>query len=764
MDPQKPPTDPHPHAELERRVRELELENDNLRASLARTSGAEGSALDRRRMRGSPARAWQALREEKRTLELLNYTGAALAAELNFDRLVQVVTDAGVRLVGAEFGAFYYTTTNEHGEKHMLYSLSGLRRDAFDSSSLPYSVEAFAPMFKSEGIVRSDDILFDPRYKQHATAFAVPMGQLAVRSYLALPVISRNGELLGGMFFGHRNAGVFSDRSERAIVGIATQAAVAFDNARLFQAAQREIAARINVEAELRRSEERFRALIEHSTDCITVIDAQHRFLYLSPSVSATEGRACEHLMGTDSFEHTHPYDVPLLEEAMRYLNGQPGKSLPVLWRRRHHDGRWLWLEGVATNLLHDPAVNGIVTNYRDVTERKLAADVQTRSQRMEALGTLAGGIAHEFNNFLLAIGGNARIAIADLSPDNSAQESLQEIAKAAGRASDLVRRILAFGRAQEPKHEVLDVRSVVEEALKLLRSTLPALIQMRTRFSPEVPSIVADSTQIHQVIMNLATNAAHAVGRRAGLLEVEVDAIKVDTDLAATSRDLRTGPYARIRIRDDGCGMSKEVLERIFDPFFTTKPAGQGTGLGLSVVHGIMKGHEGAIAVHSELGKGTTFDLYFPAAKDVAVARPVPVRGGVRGAGEHVLYVDDDEAIVFLTTRILKRLGYRVSGYTDVADALNALKAAPNDFDVVVTDLSMPVMSGFDFASAVREIRPELAVLMTSGYVRPEDREVARERGIRELILKPNTVEDLGHALDRVLRQMRQRQEAANV
>ncbi|MET0658802.1 MAG: ATP-binding protein, partial [Steroidobacteraceae bacterium] len=639
MDPYKPSTDPNAHVDLERRVQELEVENDNLRALLARQTGSDGTALDRRRMRGSPARAWQALREEKRTLELLNYTGAALAAELNLDRLVQVVTDAGVRLVGAEYGVFYYTATNEHGEKYMLCAVSGFNRAVVEGAVFPHSVDVFAPLFKTEGIVRSNDIRLDPRYVEHAAKYAVPMGQLAVRSYLALPVISRMGELLGGMFFGHRNPAVFSDRSERALVGIATQAAVAFDNARLFQAAQREIDARTNIEAELRRSEERFRALIEHSTDCITVIDAQQRFLYLSPSVSATEGRACDDLLGTDSFEHTHPYDVPLLEEAMRYLNGQPGKSLPVLWRRRHHDGRWLWLEGVATNLLHDPAVKGIVTNYRDVTERKLAADVQTRSQRMEALGTLAGGIAHEFNNFLLAIGGNARLAIADLPDDDPAQESLREIAKAAGRATDLVRRILAFGRAQEPKHEVLDLRAVVEEALKLLRSTLPALIQMRTRFDPEVPAIVADSTQIHQVIMNLATNAAHAVGRRAGLLEVEVDAVNVDADLTATSRDLRIGPYARIRIRDDGCGMSKEVLERIFDPFFTTKPAGQGTGLGLSVVHGIMKGHEGAIAVHSELGNGTTFDLYFPAAKDVAVTRPAPSRGGVKGAGEHVLY-----------------------------------------------------------------------------------------------------------------------------
>jgi PAS domain S-box-containing protein len=758
-----PSTDNSDSSELKRRIAALERENGRLRGLVEH---GDSALPDARRAwnaedRGSAALAWQALREEKRTLELLNYTGAALAAELDLDRLVQVITDAGVRLVGAAYGAFFYATTDEHGEKTMRYALSGIEQEAFQQDQVPRGTDVFAAVFKGQGIVRSNDVTLDPRYGEAVPFVGMP-GHPSVRSYLAVPVIAGSGEVLGGMFFGHPDSGIFSDRSERAIVGISTQAAVAFDNARLYQAAQRELAARRRVEAELRRSEERSRALIEHSTDCITVVNAGHQFSYVSPAVSTIEGRKPEELIGTPAFEHTHPYDAPLLEEAMRYIASQPGKSLPVLWRRRHHDGRWLWLEGVATNLLHNPAVNGIVTNYRDVTERKQAADVQTRSQRMEALGTLAGGIAHEFNNFLLAINGNARLAIADLAPEHPVQESLQEIGKAAGRAADLVRRILAFGRAQEQKREVLQLRVVVEEALKLLRSTLPAMVQIRTHFEGNVPAVVADSTQIHQLIMNLATNAAHAIGRRAGLVEVEVDAVTVDAELAASSRDLHEGLYACVCIRDDGCGMSKEVLERIFDPFFTTKPAGQGTGLGLSVVHGIMKAHEGAIAVQSQLGEGTTFRLYFPAAKDAAAVRPIALRGGVRGAGEHVLYVDDDEAIVFLTTRILQRLGYRVSGYTDVIAALDALKAAPQAFDVVVTDLSMPVMSGFDFAVAVREVRPDLAVLMTSGYVRPEDREVARERGIRELILKPNSVEDLGHALDRVLRQLRQRQESA--
>jgi CheY-like chemotaxis protein len=252
---------------------------------------------------------------------------------------------------------------------------------------------------------------------------------------------------------------------------------------------------------------------------------------------------------------------------------------------------------------------------------------------------------------------------------------------------------------------------------------------------------------------MNLVTNSAHAVGYRTGLIEFGLDALTVSADLARTSPDLREGRYARLSVSDNGCGMDKATLERIFDPFFTTKPAGQGTGLGLSTVHGIMRGHEGAITVYSQPGKGTTFRLYFPGAADAAAEVEAPRPEIASGHGQHVLYIDDEDALVRLATRTLRRLGYKITGYTDPAQALQAFRSRAHEFDVVVTDLSMPGMSGFDLARGLLEIRPDVPIVMTSGYLRPEDQETALRIGIRALILKPNTVEELGSVLDKLLR-----------
>ncbi|HEV8644387.1 MAG TPA: ATP-binding protein, partial [Burkholderiales bacterium] len=328
----------------------------------------------------------------------------------------------------------------------------------------------------------------------------------------------------------------------------------------------------------------------------------------------------------------------------------------------------------------------------------------------------------------------------------------LLEIDKASARAADLVQRILAFSRQQEIKRKVVQLQPVVEEALKLIRPTLSAMIEIKARFAANVPEVAADSSQIHQLIMNLATNSAHAIAAGIGLIEISLDAPTVTADFARTSADLREGRYARLSVSDNGCGMDKATLERIFDPFFTTKPAGQGTGLGLSTVDGIMRSHEGAVTVYSQPGKGTTFHLYFPAIGDAATEIEAPQQEVARGKGEKVLYVDDEDALVRLSTRTLNRLGYRVSGFASPVEALNAFRSHPHDFDVVVTDLSMPGMSGFDLARALLEIRPDVPIVMTSGYVRPEDQEMASRLGIRELILKPNTVSELGRILDELL------------
>jgi chemotaxis methyl-accepting protein methylase/signal transduction histidine kinase len=395
-----------------------------------------------------------------------------------------------------------------------------------------------------------------------------------------------------------------------------------------------------------------------------------------------------------------------------------------------------------------EDVIDGVVITLVDITARKHLEAALRQSQKMQALGTLAGGIAHDFNNILMSMIGNTELAITDLPPEHPVQESLAEVEKAGSRASDLVRRILTFSRPQDPKLRVMKFQPVIEEALRLLRSTLPAMIQIRTNFAADVPDVSIDPTQVHQVVMNLGTNAAHAIGEWGGTIDICLASIMVDADRACVSADLHTGRYALLSVSDTGSGMDKATLERIFEPFFTTKGPDQGTGLGLSVVHGIMQGHHGAITVHSAPGQGTRFDLYFPAAEEAAAENQPIQRDLSRGHGEHILYVDDEPSIAALMVRKLERLGYRATGYTDAILALQDFQSRSHDFDVVVTDLAMPDMSGFDLARELLQIRPELPIIMTSGYLRPEDTASAQRLGLRDFILKSDIVQELGRVL----------------
>ena len=374
------------------------------------------------------------------------------------------------------------------------------------------------------------------------------------------------------------------------------------------------------------------------------------------------------------------------------------------------------------------------------------------QAQRIQSLGTLAGGIAHDFNNVLAAVGGNAELAARELPADHPAHTHLRRIEQATGRAADLVQRILAFSRQQDTRRTSVRLQAIVDEVLKLLRATLPATIEIRTRLEADTPSVLADSSQIHQVLMNLGTNAAHAMGDRGGRLEIRLQTVALDAGAATIAPELREGRYVTLSVSDTGSGMDRATLERIFEPFFTTKAPGHGTGLGLSVVHGIMKSHDAAITVESRPGLGTTFQLYFPVA-DTTVTEPAPPTAeNIRGHGEHVLCVDDEEAILYVATLILQGLGYRVTSSTDAVQALEDFRSRPCEFAAVVTDLSMPGLSGHDLARQIRELRPDIPLVLTAGYVGPAEAEAVQRLGVGDVILKPNLVADLGPALHRLL------------
>jgi len=378
------------------------------------------------------------------------------------------------------------------------------------------------------------------------------------------------------------------------------------------------------------------------------------------------------------------------------------------------------------------------------------------QAQKMEALGTLAGGIAHDFNNLLSTIAGNAQLASDDAHAGRIAHDSISEILRAAQRAKDLVQRILAFSRPQEQRLAPVQLGPVLVEAVRLLRSTLPAGVELSFLDTSQLPDVRADGSQIHQVVMNLVTNAWHALEGRAGRIAISAELKTLDMPLVIATPPLNAGEYVRISVIDDGKGMDETTAARIFEPFYTTKAPGQGTGLGLAVVHGIVRSHGGGIVVTSEPGCGSRFDVYLPVSPEEAeVAKPtanVSAPTQAQGHGEHILYVDDDEALVYLVERFLQRLGYRVSGYTLATDALAAFRADPHTFDLIITDSNMPGMSGLELARELLKVRADAAVVLTSGYLRTEEIEKARALGVMDVILKPNTIEELGPTLKRVL------------
>jgi CheY-like chemotaxis protein len=340
-------------------------------------------------------------------------------------------------------------------------------------------------------------------------------------------------------------------------------------------------------------------------------------------------------------------------------------------------------------------------------------------------------------------------------------QQEIAEISTASARAMELVRQILSFSRPREAEHTVTQPRPVVEEALALLRAALPATIEIHADLEP-VPPISCEPTQVHQVLMNLGTNAGHAMGSAGGLLEVSMSQIRVDAAMARATPGLWEGPCVHLSVSDNGCGMDRATIDRIFDPFFTTKAPGKGTGLGLAVVHGIIKSHGGVVTVDSEVGKGTTFHLYLPAADSVPVApAPAQRRKIPRGQGQRILVIDDEKAVASLVARMLQRLDYQVVSCTEASNAMREFRSNPSGFDAVISDLVLRGMSGLDLLQEFLRAR-SLPIILMSGYFSAEDRERAETLGISRFLQKPATMEQIGNALHEILNQTPSRGSAA--
>ena len=718
-----------------------------------------------------------------RILETLNRTGAALAAELDLERLVQTVTDAGVEITGAQFGAFFYNVIDGLGESYMLYTISGVPRAEFESFPMPRNTEVFAPTFEGRGTVRSDDILLDPRYGKNHPRRGMPEGHLPVRSYLAVSVVSRSGEVIGGLFFGHAEPGRFTAGHEQLLEGIAGQAAVAIDNARLYSAAQKELAQRRAAEAQLRESETRLRLATEAASIGTWDFNPQtgelrwdeqcKRLFGLPPEAEVTYDGAFLAGLHPEDREATHAAVQGAIDPS------GPGRYDVEYRTVGLQDGVTRWIAATGRAVMEGGVASRFIGTVADISARK-AAEAKLRdlnetleervreevahrtkaeealrqAQKMEAVGQLTGGIAHDFNNLLTVVTGNIGIAQRALGAagmaDPRASRSLDNALKGAERAAALTQRLLAFSRRQPLAPKALDADRLVQGMSDLLQRSLGEMIRLEIVSTPGLWRVEADPNQLESAIMNLALNARDAMPD-GGELTIETANTRLDEGYAAAQAEVPPGQYVMIAVTDTGAGMAKDVVTRAFEPFFTTKEVGRGTGLGLSMVYGFVKQSGGHVKLYSEPGQGTTAKIYLPRlmsepAAESDATQSAGLEGSVRR--ETILVVEDDDDVRAYTVECLRELNYRVLEAHDGASGLRLLERQDEAIDLLFTDVVMPGMSGRDLADAARALQPGLRVLYTSGYTRNAIVHGGRLDPGVEMIQKPFNFEALGQKI----------------
>jgi PAS domain S-box-containing protein len=513
-----------------------------------------------------------------------------------------------------------------------------------------------------------------------------------------------------------------------------------------------DVSERLENERRIRESEEQFRLLVEGARDhALYMLDPRGLVVGWNVGAERILGYRSEEILGQHySVLLDEPDRVAGKADAVLALAAERGRYEEEAWRVRR-DGQRFLANSVTTPLRDaEGQVRGYVRVSRDVTERARFEERLRQSQKLEAIGTLAGGIAHDFNNILAGIMGYGELVRRALPVGSQTREDLDMMITAATRGRDLVRRILTFTRQREPAREPIGLVRPVEEALQLLRASLPTTIAFEQRVHPLTPKVAVDEAQVHQILMNLATNAAHAMPG-GGRLRVSLEPVHLDEAYCGEHPELQPGLHAKLCISDTGTGMSEDVLTRAFEPFFTTKPQGHGTGLGLSLVQGIVRGAGGAVVVRSRLGEGTTFELYLPGSAPAGSEHQLRMRPGVRDR-KHILFVDDEPHLTELGRRLLESFGYAVTAYESSLQALEDFRAHPEDFDLIVTDNTMPHMTGLNFVAAAQRIRADVPTLMVSGIAEVMEAEELHARGVTELLSKPYDPLALEAAVARLL------------
>jgi len=508
-------------------------------------------------------------------------------------------------------------------------------------------------------------------------------------------------------------------------------------------------------EEALRESEERLKFAIEGSGDGI--------WEWNSASSDTVSSIRCREMLGfgeselgnslTEWEKLINPNDSELVKRILKDVVEGTIEYFRIESRMKCKDGSWKWIvsRGKVINRTDDGKPSRMLGTQTDITQRKTIENSLRQAQKVEALGTLAGGIAHDFNNILAGIMGYTEMTLLELSEGSPIKTNMEQVLQSTIRASELVKQILTFSRQTEQEKRPLKIKLLLNEALKLLRATIPTTIDIKPCWDTD-GNIFADPTQIHQIVMNLCTNAIQAMPEK-GLLKLMLSEVFIDEKTASGFTNINPGSYVKLTVSDTGDGIPAEILNRIFDPYFTTKELGKGTGMGLAVVQGIIKAHSGMINVYSEPGKGTTFSVYLPKIDEeikdkMRTIEPLPT------GSERIMFVDDDEVLIDMTKKIITSLGYTVNAQKNSREALDSFRKNPDAFDLVITDYTMPHMTGYELSKDILRIRPDIPIILCTGFSEAISSEQAKEAGIREFIMKPIDRRNMAEIIRKVLDQ----------
>lgn len=707
-------------------------------------------ALSRHRLEQRLKEAEEKLRWELAVNEALAHlSGAMIQSVFSIEDIAQLTLDQARALTGSRHG--FVSVIDPANGDNIGYTLTPMMGEECRITGseqrirFPQGPDGRYPTLWGEALNNRRGF-YTNTPDAHPAAKGIPTGHIPLKTFLAVPAFI-GGEMVGLIALTNKED-PYQDRDLEGVKRLAEIYALAIHRQRKSERLQES-------EEQYRKLSQRQALILQSVEEGICGLDIEGKITFINQAGERLLGWTAEEIIGRDQHElihHSRPAgsaipqsECPILRPLM---DGSPCKVQKGGFIRKDHTP--LPVEYSSTPLLEDGRITGAVVTFKDISEREFLEKQVRQAQKLEAIGTLAGGIAHDFNNILGAVIGFTEMSLLDAPAGSKLRRNLDYILLSGQRAKDLVKQILAFSRQDDSERQPVELHLLIKEMVKLLRATLPATIEIRSGIQA-VGLVMADPTQIHQVLINICTNAAQAIGARRGVITVTLDEVVFDAGGPLPHPELKPGRFQCFTVSDTGPGIDPEVRERIFDPFFTTKGPGEGTGLGLSVSFGIIRKHGGTITAASESGKGTTFRVYLPLMKKKAAVKTLPREFPANGQGR-ILLVDDEESLADVGRLMLERAGYQVTALTDPQEALQAFKSRPEDFDLVITDQTMPAMTGEELVRKIFILRPEIPVILCTGYSDSLNEKRVEAQGIRKLLLKPLEMQDLLDTVSQLL------------